>query len=959
MIIVKKYKPVWIAIITLFYLCPYNGAAQTIETGTPLYRHFTNINSDLPSNVVYKIVSDHYGYLWMATERGMVRYDGSSFQKYTAPATDNEFIQVYKSADSLLWLFGYSGNCRLLNLNTHTFTSPLHEPNTPTYKSPVILAYKRADTLALYRANSIFSQTLLTDPKQYWLKRKETFISDLLLTWRISDNIDGISTNVLTSLFKSKPYAIQIAGDFLTLGNKIFQKKQGASASLLYDGNRGKVFNNISSFARIGNDLYLGFVEAQELLVIKNFYASNNRSQQISSKILSDIPVTSLSTDYQGNLWVGTLGKGVYLFTPADLASRHLITSSKDSKGLDYISGISRLDNGFLALGHDKDKVSILSHQKMMEIYVDRQQSLNEIRSVYKVKNNWFFFGSQRSYTAKGAQLPGKILPMSVSTQTPFKDGIAFGGKYYFTTKTACFIINADGNISVDDRYTGNNTLSIAPFNDSTCFYGTNDGIYRNKIKQPVLSSFRINKIRIINGYLVVCTQQGAFVIPINKQGELGNAVKISEQICYDVKSDSQYCYFRTGSGLAMFNLHNWKLYNEINSRKYAYAITDFLIERDTLIFATDKGIVQLPKAYITSLKNAIVPKLYIASSLTGYDPSRNTSEIVFSEKLSATLTVNVLDYSNEVRESSYQINYDGDVLSNWQVINNATVALNNLKPGKYMVTVKTEGRYSGIQSSAVHTIIVRPLWYQERWVQALVLALLVLAISFILFRLYRFQLHKARKKMNDQLRMNELESKNLFAQLKPHFIFNVLTPLQSYFINGDDIGGLKYIDNYAKLMRGFLQESRESYISIAKEVDFLKHYLFIQQRRFNNSFTYSFEIDPFLNCSKYAIPTLLLQPIVENAIEHGLNKNGKTDGAVLVKIDLDGNKIKVSVMDNGIGLKPGETFLKSNHAIEIIKERLELIRIKHKTGMFNIRSNCTAPGTTVILELPLLTTQP
>ena len=212
---------------------------------------------------------------------------------------------------------------------------------------------------------------------------------------------------------------------------------------------------------------------------------------------------------------------------------------------------------------------------------------------------------------------------------------------------------------------------------------------------------------------------------------------------------------------------------------------------------------------------------------------------------------------------------------------------------------------------------------------------------------------------MNDQLRMNELESKNLFAQLKPHFIFNVLTPLQSYFINGDDIGGLEYIDNYAKLMRGFLQESRESYISIAKEVDFLKHYLFVQQRRFNNSFTYSFEIDPFLNCSKYVIPTLLFQPIVENAIEHGLNKNGKTDGAVLVKIDLDGNKIKVSVMDNGIGLKPGETFLKSNHAIEIIKERLELIRIKHKTGMFNIRSNGTAPGTTVILELPLLTTQP
>lgn len=212
---------------------------------------------------------------------------------------------------------------------------------------------------------------------------------------------------------------------------------------------------------------------------------------------------------------------------------------------------------------------------------------------------------------------------------------------------------------------------------------------------------------------------------------------------------------------------------------------------------------------------------------------------------------------------------------------------------------------------------------------------------------------------MNDQLRMNELENKNLFAQLKPHFIFNVLTPLQSYFINGDVIGGLKYLDNYAKLMRGFLQESRESYITIEKEVDFLKHYLFIQQQRFSNGFTYSLEIDSTLAISQLYIPTLLLQPVVENAVEHGIKNENGLKGSILIRIALDGNKVLITVTDNGKGFKNGKPFLQSGHALQIIKERLELINLKHQAGRLHIASDSDVPATTVTIELPILTSQP
>lgn len=932
--------------------------AQKIERSQPLYRNFTNINSDLPSNIVYKMVSDGYGYIWMATERGLVRYDGNSFRKYAAPQTDNEFIQVYQPNDSLLWLFGYSGNSRLFNLKTHTFTTVLDEPDATPFKSPVILAWQKKDTLSLYRINSTFSQAVLSNPKQQWQIAKQSFINSVLDRWKISNRINGISADTLSALFNHKPYAIQIIGDALILGNKIFRQNGDAPATLVFDGDSRKVTGNISSFVRMGNDLYLGFVETQELLQIQNFFSGDDGVQITYSKILTQVPVTSLVCDYQGNLWVGTLGKGIYLFTPVDLATRHF----QQMGGIEpdnYISGISKLDNGVTVLGHNRDRVSILYKEKAVDIRLSEQQSINEIRAVYKVADNWFFFGNQNSYGGTGKLLPGKIAPLAISSHTPFKDGVAYNDKYYFTTKSACFIIYSDGSIRSDTRYKGINTFCIAPLNDTTCFYGTTDGIYRNNVKEPLFSSARINKLRVINNNLVVCTQEGAFVIPLNDKGELGNSTKISEQNCYDIKADSRYCYIKTGTGLVVFDIKNWEAINEIDAGKYSFSVNDFLVEADTLALASNNGVYYAPKRSIDELKNTVIPKVYLSCSLTGFDPSKTSSDTLYSKKLSITLSADVLDYTNENKHIRYQINYNGDAVSNWQNLHDRSITLNNLKPGKYVVTIKTKGGYSGLENSTSHTIIIHPLWYQQVWVNILFWCLLAIAIGLVVFRWYKVQLQKARKKMNDQLRMNELENKNLFAQLKPHFIFNVLTPLQAYFINGDDVGGLRYLDNYARLMRGFLQQSRESYITIDREIDFLKHYLFIQQQRFSNGFTWSFEVDARLSISQLYIPTLILQPVVENAIEHGVKKENGVSGNIRISIQPDGNKILISVTDDGKGFKTGEPLLKPDHALQIIKDRLELIRLKHQAGRLHIAANGHAPGITVTIELPLLTTQP
>lgn len=944
--------------VLLMVIFSSNVFAQKMECIQPLYRNFTNSNSGLSSNTVYKIVTDSYGYIWMATERGLVRYDGSIFKKYTAPQTDNEFIQVYQPNDNFLWLFGYSGNSRLFDLRKHQFKTVIDNPDIASFKSPVILAWQKKDTLSLYRANSAFSQTTVANPNRQWLKDKAAFISSLLGRWKIPNKANGIAADTLSVLFNRKPYAIQIIGDALILGNKIFHQNGAAPAMLLFDGDNEKITGNISSFARVGNNLCLGFMETQELLLIQNFFTKDSGVKQTYSKILTQVPVTSLVCDYQGNLWVGTLGKGVYLFTPADLATKQL--PQVYSNGTDgYISGISKLDNGVTVLGYNRDRISILDKGKATNIGLSGQQSINEIRATYKAADKWFFFGSQNSYTGKGTLMPGNITSLAISSHTPFKDGVTYHDKYYFTTKTACFIIDGNGYISTDTRYKGINTLTIAPLNDAAYFYGTNDGIYRNDVKERLFSSIRINKLRITGNKLVVCTQEGTFLVPVNDNGELGKSIKILDENCYDIKTDEQFCYIKTGSGLAIFNIKDWKMVKEIDAAKYFFSVNDYMIEADTLALATSTGVYYMPKRLVGNLQSTVVPKVYLSCSLTGFDPSKNTVEITFSKKRSITLSADVLDYTNETKGIDYRITYNGDAISDWQAMSNRTITLNNLKPGKYIVTIKVKGGYSVLENSTSNTIIIHPLWYQRVWVNILFWCLIVAGIGILAFRWYKVQLRKARKMMNDQLRMNELENKNLFAQLKPHFIFNVLTPLQSYFINGDVIGGLKYLDNYAKLMRGFLQESRESYITIEKEVDFLKHYLFIQQQRFSNGFTYSLEIDSTLAISQLYIPTLLLQPVVENAVEHGIKNENGLKGSILIRIALDGNKVLITVTDNGKGFKNGKPFLQSGHALQIIKERLELINLKHQAGRLHIASDSDVPATTVTIELPILTSQP
>jgi two-component system LytT family sensor kinase len=154
------------------------------------------------------------------------------------------------------------------------------------------------------------------------------------------------------------------------------------------------------------------------------------------------------------------------------------------------------------------------------------------------------------------------------------------------------------------------------------------------------------------------------------------------------------------------------------------------------------------------------------------------------------------------------------------------------------------------------------------------------------------------------KLEAKRLRLKALRAQMNPHFMYNALNSIQSFITSKDPNAAAKYLAKFAQLMRQSLDYSEEEVISLEKEIEFLETYLYINQKlRFDNKLQYHIKLDDELEEDILSIPAMIVQPYIENAIEHGLRS--KKNGKVMVTFSLwDEDTILCTVEDNGIGRK-------------------------------------------------------
>jgi len=211
----------------------------------------------------------------------------------------------------------------------------------------------------------------------------------------------------------------------------------------------------------------------------------------------------------------------------------------------------------------------------------------------------------------------------------------------------------------------------------------------------------------------------------------------------------------------------------------------------------------------------------------------------------------------------SYRLKgYDND----WVVTNQNTAVYPRLSPGTYSFHVKAEDEfgYWARESSELRVVVNPPIW--QRW---WFIALLLLVLASLVYAIFRYRTKQIKETYKLQLIDSELAG--LRSQMNPHFIFNSLNSIQYFILKKEPQEAYTYLSKFASLMRKILQNSRLRFISIQDEMDWLNLYLEMEKMRMDDNLDYSIKTRNINDTNLTNIPTMLIQPFVENSIVHGL----------------------------------------------------------------------------------------
>ncbi|MBE7173927.1 MAG: histidine kinase [Williamsia sp.] len=216
---------------------------------------------------------------------------------------------------------------------------------------------------------------------------------------------------------------------------------------------------------------------------------------------------------------------------------------------------------------------------------------------------------------------------------------------------------------------------------------------------------------------------------------------------------------------------------------------------------------------------------------------------------------------------------------------------------------------------------------------------------------------------INEQLAEARLSA--LQTQMNPHFVFNALNSIKRMILDGDNERASRYLSKFALMIRMTLEHSKETFVTLHENIEYLKAYLDMEKLRFHDTFIYSIHSDEQVDLIETVIPSMMIQPLVENAIWHGL-MYAEADKRLQVSFNQEQNKITCTVEDNGIGIRQSEKLRQSHRpmhrsvGLENLRNRIKIINEKYHTDcslhITDLKeSGINGSGTRAVLQLNLI----
>lgn len=520
-------------------------------------------------------------------------------------------------------------------------------------------------------------------------------------------------------------------------------------------------------------------------------------------------------------------------------------------------------------------------------------------------------------------------------------------------------------------------TYSIFEDSRNTLWFSSTDSLFFTKDYLPNISTETplvlnknakvfVNEIKEDQkGNMVFATNNGVYYYdPIRKlKYWLNDQNFLTSNECnrleIDPKDNSLWIATFNGLNHVRYTEKNGKLKFErinrffIDDNLYSNEINDILIQGDSVWIATPNGLNLLHN------KNHRPDSIQVGLYFNKLFINENEREVVNPLKLNSDENNLTIDYSAIYYERRdrllvrYRLIREGDTIEKFIATNKLNLLA--LKDGDYQFELYAYDQdYPYIQSETKRLFFsIKPPFYKAGWFWTIVVFGLALLVGIFFYRRLLRRKNKLIEQVEIQNKLKEYSLKSLQNQMNPHFVFNSLNTIQHFISTNNEEEATEYLSGFSQLMRDMIENIERDIISLEKEVEFNRRYLELEKIRYQNRFDVQFDIKVDEDLSEIFIPTMLIQPIIENAIKHGVANIKDRRGSISIEVRKEEmNMLVVKIKDNGHGLKKNSNSTHKSKAMHLVQERLELYSKSGHQGSFRIESSDN--GTTAALHIPI-----
>lgn len=926
--------------------------------------------SGLPSNSVYDILQDSKGFMWFATGKGICRYDGSTFKTFSSDEqTSKSGSCLVEDGFGRIWYSNFDGYLYYVEKN-------------------VLKSLKQPTSLGYFRFGIIKDELFLLQPNM-------VLIYDLR-TLKVKSKIK-ISDNQISFSYAS-PEKFYVLGASLYEFNDSKTYTKHPLPNKFYDEINGSIMNYWDHKLIINsksNNIYYSFKDGEFTRNALNTTTNFNQNTSIVNNTIwicttngiikndldsketisyfADQNISYLFRDNHKNYWISTLNKGILFIEDfennyIDIQPRPLTLS---------------LGKNEIYIGAEKDLVYKLNLKKLVTEKVFETENNHATGQIFAdtITNN-LFFTSFKFNILKNNKI---ISDYAVA----IKDVKKVDHKYFsFAASGISGLFYIDENLKSDWDiiYNKKKSKEFSGFGQSmlikrvngksteynavnkTIYYATNNGLIavtndgKNeeiKYKNKTLHLIKIQKYK--DQLYGLSTSEKMYVInSSNEVSSLKLPYFLSNENFNKFFICNQYCYLFTSHSVYEFNFISGEV-QKVLSLSSDIEATDVILKNNKLFFATSKGIVIKNRKEIGNYPK---PKLFINEfQVNGKHREVNKFLLLQPDENDISINFSTLSFiPNESYSVFYKIN-DSD----WKILDAATknLKLSALSSGNYTILLALNYNNQKIDFQQIKFEIKKPFWLSYFFIFISSLLLLLLFFTF-----YKYQIRKIEKQNEILLQKNELEKnlnlstlKAIKSQMNPHFFYNALNTIQSYILANDKKQAVNYLSKFSSLTRNILEMTEKEFIPINEEIFTMSLYLDIEKARFDKDFEYEINTENISDL-EHKIPSMLLQPYIENAVKHGLlHKNGLKK--LLITFSKNGDKIRIEIDDNGIGRQKStelNAIKNKNHnsfATNAMQNRIDLLNKNNKNKITidfidKMNQSKQSQGTTVVIEIPI-----